>query len=153
MLPLSEAEQKARDESDWHREHQAFKEQQATFHQQSNDRKNASLYVDFVDDVFLAPDDRITEDMVHEIAETNHTFIELMRPKVEMLKFWAKEPDITHKTLMFYRKLMEDLRDKYPEEPYKAFDAFFEEMLTQVKRAQQTPERDNERIRHTEESN
>lgn len=142
MLPLGKAEQKARDESDWRASHRAFKEKQAAFHQQSNDRKNASLYVDFVDDVFLAPHDRITEDMVHEIAETNHTFIELMRPKVEMLTLWAQEPDGARETLNHFRERMEELREKYPDEPQKAFDILIEEMLTLANSTQQPPERD-----------
>jgi len=142
MLPLSEAEQKARDESDWRREHQAFKEQQAAFHQQSNDRKNASLYVDFVDDVFLAPDDRITEDMVHEIAETNHTFIEFMRPKVEMLTRWAQDPDGARETMKGFRQLVEALREKHPDDPQKALNALLEEKLAQLKNSQQPLERD-----------
>lgn len=153
MLPVSKAEQKARDESDWRASHLAFKEEQAAFHQQSNDRKNASLYVDFVDNTFLAPHDRITEDMVHEIAKTNHEFIELMRPKVEMLTLWAQEPDGTRETMKLLRKLMENLREKHPEEPQKAFDALLEEMLTLAKRAQQPPDRDRESVGPTEKSN
>lgn len=142
MLPLSEAEQKARDESDWHREHQAFKEQQAAFHQQSNDRKNASLYVDFVDDVFLSPDDRITEDMVHEIAETNHTFIELMRPKVVMLTWWEQDPDGTRDAMKGFQELMEALREEHPDDPREAIEALLGEMVAQRKKAQQPPECD-----------
>ena len=152
MLPVSKAEKKARDESNWRASLLAFKKEQAAFHQQSNDRKNASLYVDFVDDVFLAPHDRITEDMVQEIAKTNHEFIELMRPKVEMLTLWAQEADGVRETLKLLRKQMEDLREKYPEDPQKAFDALLEEMLTLAKRAQQQPERDREIVGPTEES-
>jgi len=152
MLPVSKAEKKERDESNWRASLLAFKKEQAAFHQQSNDRKNASLYVDFVDDVFLAPHDRITEDMVHEIAKTNHEFIELMRPKVEMLTLWAQEPNGVRETLKLLRKQMEDLREKYPEDPQKAFDALLEEMLMLAKRAQQPPESDRDIVGPTEES-
>lgn len=136
MLPLSETEQKARDDSDWRREHQAFKEQQAAFHQQSNDRKNASLYVDFVDEVFLSPEDRITEDMVNEIAVRNHAFIEHMRPKVEMLTQWEKDPDETQEMLKGFLQMMQVLREKYPNDPRKALDICLEEMLAQLRPAQ-----------------
>ncbi len=137
MLPLNEAQQKARDESDWRREHQAFKKQQAEFHQQSNEKKNASLYVDFVDDVFLAPDDRITEDMVHEIAETNHTFIELMRPKVEMLTFWEQYPDVTRDVIKGFQERMQALWEEYPDDPREALEVLDGEMMEQLKKARQ----------------
>ena len=137
MLPLSEAEQKARDESDWRRERDAFKEQQAAFHQESNNRKNASLYVDIVDNRFLSPSDQITEDMVCEIADRNKTFIELMRPKVEMLRLWEQNPDVTRELMKGFQQMMEELRDKYPDDPYKALGVFLDDMLEQLKIAQQ----------------
>lgn len=139
MLPVTQAEQKARDESDWWASHLAFKEQQAAFHQESNERKNASLYVDFVDNVFLAPHDRITEDMVCEIAEENHRFIELMRPKVEMLTLWAQQPDAMRETTKSFQGLLEELRKKHPDNPQRAFDTFLDEILTMVDKAQQSP--------------
>jgi len=142
MLPLSEAEQKARDESDWRRENEAFKEQQAAFHQESNDRKNASLYVDLVDNVFLSPSDSITEDMVHDIADRNHTFIELMRPKVEMLRHWEQNPDGTRELMKGFQQLMEELKKKHPDDPRKACDTFLAEMLEELKTAQQGAEGD-----------
>ncbi|HOW27335.1 MAG TPA: AbiV family abortive infection protein [Elusimicrobiota bacterium] len=139
MLPLSESEQKARDESDWKREHQAFKEQQIDFHQESNDRKNASLYVDFIDGVFFAPNDHITEDMVHEIAERNYEFIELMRPKVEMFTRWNQNPATARDSMMGFQELMERLRTEHPDHPQEAFDALFGEMAAQQKNVQQPP--------------
>lgn len=142
MLPLSEAQQKARDELDWRRERDAFKEQQAAFHQESNYRKNASLYVDIVDNRFLSPSDQITEDMVCEIADRNNTFIELMRPKVEMLRHWEQNPDVTRDLLKGFQQMMEELRDKYPDDPFKALGIFLAETLEQLKVAQQGAEGD-----------
>jgi len=137
MLPFGDAEQKARAESDWRASVTAFRKQQATFHQQSNTLKNASLYVDFVDDKFLAPGDRITEDMVREIATRNHTFIELMRPKVQMLTLWVQEADATREMLKYFRKRMEELKKKHPDEPQKAFDILLEEMAAQAMKVAQ----------------
>jgi AbiV family abortive infection protein len=142
MLPLSEAQQKARDESDWRRERDAFKEQQAAFHQESNYRKNASLYVDIVDNRFLSPSDQITEDMVCEIGDRNNTFIELMRPKVEMLRLWEQIPDVTRELMKGFQGMMEELRDEYPDDPYKALGVFLAEMQEQLKIAQQGAEGD-----------
>lgn len=137
MLPVGKAEQKARDEYDWQAAHLAFKEQQAAFHQQSNDRKNASLYVDFVGDVFVTPRDRITEQMVHEIAATNHEFIELMRLKIEAFTFWTQEPDGYRELMRSFRDRIEKLREEHPDEPQKALDLLLDEMRTQATKAQQ----------------
>lgn len=138
MLPLSEAEQKTRDESDWQREHEAFKEQQSEFHNQSNDRKNDSLYVDIVDDCFLGPADRITEDMVHEIAEKNHTFIELMRPKVEMLRSWEQDPDGVRNQMHGLKEKMETLKEKMPDDPRGALETLLGDMINEGKKTQQS---------------
>lgn len=137
MLPLDEAERKARDQDNWRGAHSAFKKRQAAFHRQSNERKNASLYVDFVNGVFIAPRERITEEMVHEIAARSFEFIELMRPKVEMLARWAQEPDATRQLMNSFRDRMEKLRDEYPDAPQKALDVLLDEMLAQAKEAQQ----------------
>jgi len=145
MLTVGEAERKALAESNWRASTAAFREQRVTFHQQSNTLKNASLYVDFLDGKFLAPGDRITEHMVQQIATRNHTFIELMRPKVQMLTLWVQEPDPTREILKHFRKRSEELKEKHPEEPQKAFDILLEEMAAQAMRVAQkaVPPEDN----------
>ncbi|MFH0919529.1 MAG: AbiV family abortive infection protein [Fibrobacterota bacterium] len=137
MLPFNDAELKALDKADWRSSLDIFKERQASFHKESNDRKNAALYVDYVDDdVFVTPDDRITLEMVREIADRNHRFIELMRPKAELLSGWAaKGFDQVSKTLQMFRSRMEELREKLPNEPQKVLDIVLEEMVKAAKRA------------------
>jgi len=137
MLPLCEAQQKARDECDWQREHQAFKEQQTAFHQQSNDRKNASLYVDIVDSVFAAPSDRITEEMLQEIADDNEAFIELMRPCVKMLTSWEQDPDRVRDLLDGFQERMEALREQYPDDPREAINIILGELREKLEMGQQ----------------
>lgn len=147
ILPLSEEEQKALNKSDWRRAHEEFKKQQEAFHQKSNDKKNASLYVDIIDNKFLSPSDQITEDMVCEIADINKDFIELMRPKVEMLRYWVQYPEGTRESMKDLQKKMEKLKDKYPDDPSKACDVLFAEMLEQLKTVQQ-PHRNSLKTAH-----
>ncbi|MDY0167733.1 MAG: AbiV family abortive infection protein [Thermoguttaceae bacterium] len=137
MLPLCEAQQKARDESDWQREHQAFKEQQSAFHQQSNENKNASLYVDLIDGQFAAPVDRITEEMLHAVAEDNQAFIELMRPKVEMLASWTQYPDRVRASFVGFPERMAALCEEHPDDPRRAMDIILGELLGNLKVGQQ----------------
>jgi AbiV family abortive infection protein len=141
MLPATEAERKARQESNWEASLNAFKDQQVAFHEQANTRKNAALYVDYFDGTFHAPTDRITEDMVHDIALRNAQFIELVRPKVCMLVRWVEEPEHIRGQLQYVRCRMEELRLEMPENPQRAFDLVHAEMLerAQHERASQAP--------------
>lgn len=139
MLPLCETQQKARAEADWHREHEAFKEQQAAFHQQSNDNKNASLYVDLVDGVFVTPSDRITEEMLQAVAQDNEVLIDLMRPKVDMLTSWKKKPDAVRKSLEGFDERMKALRDENLGNPREAVDAILRELMARAQGGQSGP--------------
>lgn len=130
MLPHCEAEKKAKQENDWHKSILAFKKQQAEFHQESNERKNASLYVDYSNNIFISPRDCITDEMVREIANRNQEFIELMRPKVQMLTHWAQNADSARKTLRQFKKRIIELLKIYPKEPQRALDTLLQEMLT-----------------------
>jgi AbiV family abortive infection protein len=73
MLEGSVEETAARERGDWEAAYGEFKKLQTEFHAKSNAAKNASLYVDFEDDKFVAPVDRITADMLAETASRNET--------------------------------------------------------------------------------
>ncbi|MEQ1591449.1 MAG: AbiV family abortive infection protein [Thiobacillaceae bacterium] len=132
MLPVSEAERSAWRVANWQTAIDTFDEQQAEFHNQSNEKKNAALYVDFEEGIFRAPTERITEDMCHEIAARNSEFLELVRPKVSMLGRWAENQEGARSTLIEFQARMEELHGKYPSEPQKALDLVFEEMLAKA---------------------
>jgi AbiV family abortive infection protein len=93
MLEGSAEEKAAKERGDWKGALAEFKKLQDEFHQKSNDAKNASLYVDFKDGKFVAPMERITEEMLAETATQNKQFLGLMHPKVEMLLKWEKSPE------------------------------------------------------------
>lgn len=129
MLPPTETERRARQESNWDASLAAFKDQQDAFHGEANTRKNAALYVNFLDGTFHAPQDCITEQMVHDIALLNAEFIELVGPKVRMLARWAKEPDSARGQLQYFQRRMEELEREMPNDPIRACDLVLAEML------------------------
>ncbi len=129
MLPRSEDEENALKEKDWKKAINAFNEQKRDFHQKSNSRKNASLYVDYKNEKFLSPKDQITEKMVQEIAENNYKFIELIRPKVQMFAKWKQEPSVVKENIKVLQNLMEKLKEEHPDDPYMAVDDLCREML------------------------
>lgn len=130
-LPRSEDEDNAIKEKDFQKAINAFKEQKRDFHEKSNSRKNASLYVDYKNEKFLSPKDQITEKMVQEIAESNYQFIELIRPKVQMLTKWKQEPSVVKDNIKVLQNLIEKLIKENPDDPYTAMDVLFREMLEQ----------------------
>jgi AbiV family abortive infection protein len=129
LLPVSDAEQNARDDSDWEAAVTAFSQQQTDFHNESNARKNAALYVDFTAGACLAPRDMITREMCEEIAARNAEFLQLVGPKVAMLSRWASVPDETRQTHEFFKTRIEELKQQMPDEPTKVMDRIMEELL------------------------
>ena len=142
MLKPDDNEINAREQADWKGAIDAFKAMQAAFHERSNSAKNASLYVDFVEGTFVTPDERITDEMVAEIAETNRIYLGLMHPKVQMLDRWETDLAPVKKMLATFRQRMEKLREEHPDEPGRALAIVLEEMLASelVKRPARAPE-------------
>jgi len=129
MLTPGEEETAARQRADWSGSLDAFKAMQTAFHEKSNSAKNAALYVDFIDGKFVTPGDRITADMVAELAETNRIHLGLMYPKVQMLNKWEADPEKINVMLAQFHQRMEELKVLYPNEPDRALAVVMEEML------------------------
>ena len=93
MLKGSEAETDAKSRGDWEAAMEAFRQTQGEFHETSNRAKNASLYVDWVDGEFVAPSERITNEMLAEITERNAEFLGYAHNGLKMLRRLEKAPD------------------------------------------------------------
>jgi len=132
LLPVTNAESNARREKRWHDAMEAFRQQQAEFHLESNSAKNASLYVDVQNGNFTAPKDRIAEPMVRKIAEANEEFLAGAQAKVEMMTRWLNHPDKARDLMKWFearlRELMSQLND-----PADAISVIMDEMLTRAK--------------------
>jgi AbiV family abortive infection protein len=107
----------------------AFKEMQKEFHLRANKAKNSSLYVDFVEGTFVAPIERITPEMVNEIAALNEEFLAMSVPKINMLGRWAINPEPIKEEIAGFEKRVKDLGDEYSDDPVKAIDILLQEML------------------------
>jgi AbiV family abortive infection protein len=111
MLDASAEEMAARQRGDLKAAVGAFKKLQAEFHERSNDAKNASLYVDFEEGKFVPPVERITKDMLTEIAARNEEFLGHASLKVRMLSQWDKEPEKAQERAVAFIELAGTLRD------------------------------------------
>jgi AbiV family abortive infection protein len=121
-------EQAAKQSGDFEGAVEAFKDMQEEFHLRANEAKNGSLYVDFVDGTFVAPSERITPEMVGEIAALSEEFLALSSPKLEMLRKWARNPDPIKEELAGFEKRINELGDEYLDDPIKAIDTLLQEM-------------------------
>ncbi len=129
MLEGSAEELAARERGDWGAALAEFKRLQEEFHAKSNAAKNASLYVDFESEKFFAPVDKITADMVGEIATRNETFLGLMFPKVKMLSKWAQVPEETQESVVAFIRLAEAARAKKQDDAMAAIKNLIDEFL------------------------
>lgn len=134
FLPVQEAERQAHDAAKISAAVEAFNEMQAAFHSESNVAKNSSLYVDFENGEFSAPNERITESMVQEIARTNADFLALASHKVEVMSHWKTNPDETSRTMASLLDRIKNLRSEAPADLEKALMNLVEELLTEAKR-------------------
>lgn len=91
-LPVTENERQARDSGDLSAAREAFKQLQAAFHEESNDDKNASLYVDFAD-AFTSPLDLISEEDFAKVRERNDEFMSIAFQHIRMLRGYAADLD------------------------------------------------------------
>jgi AbiV family abortive infection protein len=131
MLEGSAAEEAAKQRGDWEVARAEFKKLQEEFHEESNAAKNASIYVDFEEGEFVAPVDRITEEMVSEIAVRNEEFLALMYPNVETILKWAEAPEEARKSLLKFFQRVEAIKKERPDDVMAAFrdliDSFLQE--------------------------
>jgi AbiV family abortive infection protein len=129
MLEGSEAEKDAKRRDDLQGAIEAFKKRQIEFHETSNQAKNASLYVDWVDSAFVAPSERITEAMLAEIKERNAQFLGYAHNSVKMLKWLAASPDEIRGMFSGFVEQAEKLRDSKPDNAIEAVETWLWEFL------------------------
>ena len=132
MLPRSEAELAAIESGDVQASLKAFNASQAAFHQQSNDAKNSALYVDFDGATFVSPAERISPEMVADIAKQNEEFLHLMGPKRDMLVKWNADPDAVIPMMKGFKETAERLRRDHKDDPAKAFGLLMEDLLKPI---------------------
>ncbi|MER9390456.1 AbiV family abortive infection protein [Mesorhizobium sp. M0435] len=129
MLEESEAEKDAKRRGDLKGAIEAFKKSQAEFHETSNQGKNASLYVDWVDVEFVAPSERITEAMLAEIKGRNAQFLGYAHNSVKMLKRTAAAPEDVRGMFSGFVAQAEKLRDTKPDNPIEAIETWLWDFL------------------------
>jgi AbiV family abortive infection protein len=129
MMEGSGAERDARKRGDWKTALAEFSKYQTEFHATSNVAKNAPLYVDFEGGTFVAPVDRISPEMVADIADRNEGFLGLTFPYLRMLLQWERSPDDAQEAAVAFVGLAEKMNAATAENASAAFDNLIGEFL------------------------
>jgi AbiV family abortive infection protein len=129
MLEVSDEEAEARARGDWNAASELFKQSQEQFHATSNHEKNASLYVDWVEGTFVAPADRITVEMLADIAERNTTFLSDGLNNLKTLRRVAADPDQMRDLMSAFVEKAQKLREDAPANLVEAMDALLSRFL------------------------
>lgn len=134
FLRVSDEERAAQAAGDTKTACRIFSEMQDKFHLGANAAKNASLYVDFKDNEFVAPDEAITEAMVASIAKLNEEYLELSAPKIRLLGRFAASPELFAAGLIDFDKLVRTLESDQRHGPREAVETLLAELYQRMLR-------------------
>ncbi|PFH10964.1 AbiV family abortive infection protein [Collimonas sp. PA-H2] len=143
FLPKSASEAEAEQNNDTAAAHVAFKEIQDRFHKESNDLKNASLYVDF-DGKFIAPRDVIKSEHLADIQQRNAEFMSMTHQKVGVLTRWKTDLDAAAVELaQMWTVLGIDALDRNDPQTLQDFKGLLPAKLVELVKQRKTPSSDD----------
>lgn len=120
MMEGPQPEKDAKASGDWKTMREEFKKFQAEFHEQSNDAKNAALYVDWRDGEFVSPSEQITSEMLARITERNRTFLGYAQNGLNMMVRLNDSPEDWQDLFVGFVEAAEKLRAEMPDDPITA---------------------------------
>jgi AbiV family abortive infection protein len=129
MLERSQAEKDAEERHDWKAASKEFKSLQEQFHGKSNSAKNASLYVDWKDEEFIAPREQISLEMLNEIINRNEEFLGYANNELQMLKRLEKAPDEMQGGVVEFIEMAEKMRAQNPKDAMGAMKALIDKFV------------------------
>ncbi len=111
MSARTEAEVEASKRGDGAAAIEIFKAQQADIHRILNTNKNASLYVDYDGGRFVAPSEKISEEMAAQLQQVNALFMRHGSSSLALLRKMAKDPDTFAAQAASFASLVEEVND------------------------------------------
>jgi len=129
MLEGSQAEKDAMGRGDWETAREEFKNLQTEFHESSNDAKNASLYVDWMNGEFVSPSERITQEMLAQIVERNKTFLGYAQNSLKMLRRLVESPEDLQDLIVEFIAAAEKMRAEKPDDLMAASNELVQNFL------------------------
>jgi AbiV family abortive infection protein len=128
MAKASEAEIAANEANDKKAAIKAFRNYQREIHGFLNDNKNASMYVDFKDGKFVAPDDVVSEELALQIAAVSYYFMSVTHPRLRLLRRMLDQPNLFFELMPGFDEAMDRALGMDSIEEMKAvFSSYMEE--------------------------
>lgn len=112
MAKASEAEAAARKANDYKAVLKAFRSSQREIHGYLNTAKNASMYVDFRDGKFIAPEDVVNEEFALLIAALSYYFMSVTQPLLRPLRRMLDDPNLHSELMAGFGEAMRKALDK-----------------------------------------
>jgi AbiV family abortive infection protein len=122
-------ELKAHESGDMKAAMEVFTTLQARFHNDSNDTKNAALYVDFKDGTFVSPSDVINAETARRTAAANYHFLALTAPKISMIDNLLKDDGGRKNALIWLTEQIKKMKDETGKDPRAELENILAEML------------------------
>jgi AbiV family abortive infection protein len=132
MSGVSEAEKAARENNDVKGSIEAFKKWQGEIHLFLNTAKNASMYVDFVDDEFVAPVERIDEQGAIAIAAVNRYFMTITGSRLRALKRAFENPSAAVAETRWFEERLVALKKEKPNLSVKELQDAIQAMVAEM---------------------
>ena len=129
MLEVSDSEAEARANGDWETASELFQKYQEQFHEASNKAKNTSLYVDWIEGGFVGPADRITTEMVADIAARNATFLGYACNNLKTLRRLVAAPDDMRDLMLAFVDQAQKLQEDAPPNLMEELDALLSRFI------------------------
>jgi len=129
MLEGSQIEKDAKERGDWKTALEEFKKLQVEFHEKSNSAKNASLYVDWKNGEFIAPCERISDEMLTEIIGRNEMFLGYAYNSLQMLKRLEKAPAEMQGMVVEFMETAEKMRAEKPDDVMGSMNELIRKLL------------------------
>lgn len=115
----------------------AFERFQAKFHREANAMKNASMYVDFDQDQFVAPQDVIPEELAIGMAAVNRYFLQMTGARARLLRRMQRDDGSFAKETTWFVDRLAELSKLKPGDREGAYESLMAEMAERfVKQAQ-----------------
>jgi AbiV family abortive infection protein len=111
MSSRTEAEVEASKRGDGAAAIEIFKAHQANIHRILNTNKNASLYVDYDGGRFVAPSEKISEEMAAQLQQVNAMFMRHGSSSLGVLRKMAEDPDTFAAQAASFTSLVEQVKD------------------------------------------
>jgi AbiV family abortive infection protein len=126
-------EASARAAEDWEAANQYFIALQASFHQQSNNAKNAAFYTDYSNETFISPAQQITSEMLSEFKARNEKYLGIAARNANLIQNCANDPNEYKGRMSILMNGLESSLEAPPSTALRQLESLIEKMTAEIR--------------------